>query len=1315
MEHQERAGSILPLSVVIVVMGLGGYLLYDRPFINLRPEDPREVPREHESTQDVETRLWEDPLAAVHRGGGTSLCEPSYEDHRPDARVTSVAARRDHEIWRLAFELKERADQARGRSDTAIAVAHEAPRVLLMPVLIRDEPYSEAAESRRRVRYAVLSGLEAAGYVPETPEALGYIDTCWNAQDHLEARGSRKVVAAYEWFVPDALRAPTEQGWAASVLVLWLGTGDFSIRPLHRIDELLRNLVSLGDGAGAAKDAGSLEGPLDAYAFRLIGPATSDGLLTMLEEPPNQPRNPLTSRSDTGSTSPESELDTSTGQSESGAWSPETLALELLQEACNQPGPLSEEFEHLPASIDRFRGEVHKETPRRDWARWEAELVTELAKAPGFQKDDEVDTCFLTGEEKVREWVARHRYRVFMEPRPPKTILDRLTIYSTRASAAPSLLLQTAELLGDRRRDSGSSLVARFANAHGVRFVPVIPTDDRLAEEVVGELERRGVDLCERSGEGHLVMVGEWDTFYGRALPVALEAAVFHCRQGKDRGPETLDTAVQSVLVGQSAFNSRDTRLHRFTYMRGLDGSSISGDGEEGDQGRGRAGEGNDQEDRGERGRRFRLERRPDALERAVGDGQLDTMRRLAAQLEGLDRDLTRSGEGIRAIGVVGTDLYDKLLVLQALRARFPRAIFFTTALDARLLHPAEYPWTRNLIVASGFGLSLGRDLQHRIPPFRDGYQTATFLGVQMALAHLSWDPPRLPRSYTAERVLVPATSGAAIPRFDPSSSSPRPVGPRLAALEAGLWLSPSEAAITPRLYEIGRSRPHDLSPTEDTSEVHPRRMPAGPPPKRVLTVASSLLFALVLLIPVVPAFRRNTLARAQALPQERAWRARAELAWVTALALVAVFAVVVWREFRSLTGEPFELFEGISIWPTEILRLLAGFLSVGLIVHGFTKLQRNTAALTRRYGLPGGRRDRAGLWRRWWRNRGAAGEPPQAPAMTLQGLLGRGWRAIGRERALWWQNRRGVSINEWGPAGAAADPCAEDAPDSDRVPEAGTVWDEYLERARLSHRLTRFIPVALVYFLMGATLVNIFGRPHRPYRGEASLWIDQSVLYLSVLGMILLTFFVVDATRLCERFIKRLCHRTIRWPEGAMARIEERRGVRGEAASELLAAEVISERTEAVGSLILYPFVILSLMLVSRMKFFDGWDWPWSLILIFGLGSAYAVTCAVVLRRAAEQARRVFLDRLREQLCKVFGSARPGGDDLVEPAGAESSSGDGGASQRQLELLIREVEGLQRGAFGHWSRNPLIRALMLPFGGLGAMALLDLLGSVGF
>ena len=86
---------------------------------------------------------------------------------------------------------------------------------------------------------------------------------------------------------------------------------------------------------------------------------------------------------------------------------------------------------------------------------------------------------------------------------------------------------------------------------------------------------------------------------------------------------------------------------------------------------------------------------------------------------------LTADGE-FKAIGVLGSDVYDKLMILQALRKNFPRALF-TTDLDSRLTHSSQLP----LDAQSGRGFPFRAlnwpRLQTPIPPFRDSYQTALF------------------------------------------------------------------------------------------------------------------------------------------------------------------------------------------------------------------------------------------------------------------------------------------------------------------------------------------------------------------------------------------------------------------------------------------------------------------------------------------------------------------------------------------------------------------------------------------------------------
>ena len=124
-------------------------------------------------------------------------------------------------------------------------------------------------------------------------------------------------------------------------------------------------------------------------------------------------------------------------------------------------------------------------------------------------------------------------------------------------------------------------------------------------------------------------------------------------------------------------------------------------------------------------------------IERPDGKSQYDYLRRLEYRLREIDMGIrvNGNGQGIRAIGVLGSDVFDKLLVLRALKASFPNALFFTTDYDSSLKLPTELPYTRNLIVASGYGPSLSADWQDHIPPFRSYSQTSAFLATQVIVA----------------------------------------------------------------------------------------------------------------------------------------------------------------------------------------------------------------------------------------------------------------------------------------------------------------------------------------------------------------------------------------------------------------------------------------------------------------------------------------------------------------------------------------------------------------------------------------------------
>ena len=225
------------------------------------------------------------------------------------------------------------------------------------------------------------------------------------------------------------------------------------------------------------------------------------------------------------------------------------------------------------------------------------------------------------------------------------------------------------------------------------QIVRLTTTDDKLANALVQELTLRLGDqtpwqllvawwkerplLCDDT----IVIVGEGDTQYARFFR---------------------EHFVNSPLFGQKGCGGG---VEQVSYLRGLDGVLPTGIGAPAPSAPQQATRGGTDTRAGTIGNIL-----PDqaTLERADGRSQYDYLRRLGEYLIDLDRRKRQEGaRGVTAIGVLGSDTYDKLLVLDALREHFPRAVFFAADLDARLLGREALRSTRNLVVASAYGLKL--------------------------------------------------------------------------------------------------------------------------------------------------------------------------------------------------------------------------------------------------------------------------------------------------------------------------------------------------------------------------------------------------------------------------------------------------------------------------------------------------------------------------------------------------------------------------------------------------------------------------------
>lgn len=753
----------------------------------------------------------------------------------------------------------------------------------------------------------------------------------------------------------------------------------------------------------------------------------------------------------------------------------------------------------------------------------------------------------------------------------------RVTILGPVASGTLEALV--TEMKQNPTRAAGVRFFSSATGAAGLQdALPasvhrVIATDDTLMASLIRELRLRRVDPARKAQPDRVVLVSEWDTSYGRALPKAFERAVCN--------------------AGALCLDARAPWVHSFSYLRGLDGQIPGGQRPESKS------SGDKTQPDGDR--------TSGPFERAEGQGQFDYLRRLAARVQEVAED-RRGGEGggeIKAIGVLGSDVYDKSLVLQAFRNEFPKAILFTTDLDARMLHPVDYRWTRNLLVASGFGLALHPDRQRNIPPFRDSYQTATFFATQQALQ--------------AEQ--------------------------------------PGQAmTIPPRLFEIARSRAFDLSP-DAPGRIHPKAPRLLPHPGGWPLFAGVWIAILspILLYLASPRLRDRADGLLRWVRAE--WRRRkVRFAACVLACAVLVSAAGVWivREGQAGVGEPFLLLSGVSLWPTEVIRLVAATLSASFLVSLWQRIHRVPERLKHEFG--------------------------EMPADTRRRPVARSWL------------RRMV-------AALRDKELDQRLPEGQRY-EATALWADYLKQASFRSQCRRVLP-ALVLFLVFCYLVVSLDMPHAPSRGVSALMINRVIVTLGILLLAWLILAVSDTIRLAEKYLDMFgkSEPTI-WPEPISTTAGDFLGIplapgvplekiKRRCVGHWLDIRMIEMWTDVISPVIYYPFIVLCLIFLARSPLFDNWITPYPLMLVFGLSAAYAATCAFKLRHVAERARARALDRFTYLLVNAKGEG-----------GSPPLAG-------QIETMIKEIQTLHRGAFAPFTEQPVVRALLLPVSSVGGMSLL--------
>ena len=134
------------LILAALLLGGGAVVLHEVPLESTRPPANEPKVERRFSDQDVDARLWQDPLGAVARAR-EELAKKELTNFQKQAEEAH------HSIKRVREAISRELQGANAE-------------VTVLAVMLPGGPYAEYVERRRRSRYAVLSALNTSAYAP---------------------------------------------------------------------------------------------------------------------------------------------------------------------------------------------------------------------------------------------------------------------------------------------------------------------------------------------------------------------------------------------------------------------------------------------------------------------------------------------------------------------------------------------------------------------------------------------------------------------------------------------------------------------------------------------------------------------------------------------------------------------------------------------------------------------------------------------------------------------------------------------------------------------------------------------------------------------------------------------------------------------------------------------------------------------------------------------------------------------------------------------------------------------------------------------
>lgn len=747
------------------------------------------------------------------------------------------------------------------------------------------------------------------------------------------------------------------------------------------------------------------------------------------------------------------------------------------------------------------------------------------------------------------------------------------------------------------------------------QFVSVLRRDDEVLSVVLRELWERGLRSLEE-----VAVLTELDSFYGRAMPEGVARAFCEIPEmDSDNSDSYWDC---QMADSGSSVSVAAGKIQSYGYLRGVDGETLGVTTD-------RSGK-QDSSD-GNMPSTSLLSLTTSYRERASGSAQLDYVRRLA------DRIAAMGGETrLKAIGVFGSDIYDKQLLIHALHDRLPNLVFFTTDLDARLFDPREFGWNRNLLVGSSLPLDpYPETLEDRLgpqfesAPFRDHYQTAMFRAVSFVLEGCTNVPetgkpcsaePPMPRLYEIGR------SGAIdiTPPLD-----------LYGAGSAGSASSASSEGLAKAVAGAAVSTSHANVPMTEANVGPPGDGPRGWE-RHAGAVEDIILETVILGLPLLLLAGFGFYCWRWLPPHFSNARKISfiQVAIIGSVAVIALFgARWLWADDST---EPWLLFEGISSIPAVVLHCTVVIYAIALFLLTRGRTTDMNVGIARKFGF--------------------------AQPADLE-------RGFGENRRVSW------SISKWDQSMMDRIANKEDIPITE-------IWTKYCELWRIRARVARALPLTIpllifIYWALGQQSIPLVAREINV------MWFEFAAAGFALIVIML----SADALHLVQVVMKIIGQaRTTEWPELESDYLD---GLDEAIEKKWRKMKLVVDLSECIGPLLIQPFVLLFLLVLSRTTIAEGWVWTGALVLFYLVFGGYLLARAVLFQMEASKTKQRILQELRRyryELCLKQDEKQVG----------------------LLDDVVEDIDGIHSGAFVHWTRHPIMASIALPSSGIGLLSVLN-------